>query len=54
MKRALKEKEINLNHSLRAHESSKVLKELGGAIYTGHTGTNVMNLRVVVIDGRLN
>ena len=54
MKRALKEKEINLNHSLRAHESSMVLKELGGAIYTGHTGTNVMNLRVVVIDGRLN
>ncbi len=44
------EKEIKINDVLHTHNSSEVLEELGDAIYTGHTGTNVMNLRVVVID----
>ena len=43
-------KEISVSSVLHKHSSLEVLKELGDAIYTGHTGTNVMNLRIVVVD----
>ena len=40
---------IDLNETFQAHSSSVVLRELGDEIVTGHTGTNVMNLRVALI-----
>jgi glycerate 2-kinase len=40
---------LNIAEHLRDHNSSEVLSKLGDAIFTGHTGTNVMNLRVIVI-----
>lgn len=43
---------INLNEVLLRHGSSAILKQLGEAVYTGHTGTNVMNLRIVLIGGK--
>lgn len=48
MKRA-KEKDIDIYENLMHHNSSFVLKELGDAIITGQTGTNVMDLNVIVI-----
>ncbi|MFQ6081489.1 MAG: glycerate kinase [Candidatus Bathyarchaeia archaeon] len=44
-----KEKGIDVYRSLMRHDSSHVLKELGDAIITGPTGTNVMDLNVIVI-----
>ena len=41
---------LNLAQSLKEHDSSTILLALEDAIMTGHTGTNVMNLRVVVIE----
>jgi len=41
---------LNINESLNAHNASDILTALGDEIITGHTGTNVMNLRVVVIE----
>lgn len=41
---------INLEKELNEHNSSDVLMKLGDAIITGHTGTNIMNLRVVLIE----
>lgn len=40
---------IDIKDALKHHNSSEALAALGDAIITGHTGTNVMNLRVVVI-----
>ena len=40
---------IDVTHVLKTHDSLSALKALGDAIYTGHTGTNVMNLRLVLI-----
>ncbi|MCE5263708.1 MAG: DUF4147 domain-containing protein [Deltaproteobacteria bacterium] len=40
---------LNVAEHLRRHDSSSALNRLGDAIVTGHTGTNVMNLRVIVI-----
>lgn len=40
---------IDVTHALRTHDTLPVLTALGDAIYTGHTGTNVMNLRLVLI-----
>ncbi|MBS3765096.1 hypothetical protein KGY71_01110 [Candidatus Bipolaricaulota bacterium] len=34
---------------LENHDSSSVLKELNGAIFTGPTGTNVNDLRLVLL-----
>ena len=48
LKRA-KEKRIDILENLRKHNSSYVLRELGDAIYTGPTGTNVMDLCLIVI-----
>jgi len=40
---------INIPELLAQHKSSKALIDLGDIILTGHTGTNVMNLRVILI-----
>jgi glycerate 2-kinase len=40
---------LNIAEDLRHHNSAGALTRLGDAIVTGHTGTNVMNLRVIVI-----
>lgn len=40
---------LNVAEHLRHHDSSGALTQLGDTIVTGHTGTNVMNLRVIVI-----
>lgn len=44
------EKGIDLNLYLKNHDSANALQQLEDEIITGHTGTNVMNLRVVVIE----
>lgn len=41
---------ISINQALIEHDSSKALVGLGDAIITGHTGTNIMNLRLVLIE----
>ena len=46
------EKGIDIYNELMKHNSSYVLKKLGDAIYTGPTGTNVMDLRLLIITGR--
>ncbi len=43
---------IDLAAALTSHRSSEALMQLGGAICTGHTGTNVMNLRVLLVGDR--
>jgi glycerate-2-kinase len=45
----LKKMNISLYEALRFHKSSEVLRTLTDALITGHTGTNVMNLRVALI-----
>jgi len=40
---------LNVPEHLRRHDCGGALARLGDAIVTGHTGTNVMNLRVIVI-----
>lgn len=40
---------INIPEILLQHMSSKALSKLRDIILTGHTGTNVMNLRVIII-----
>ncbi len=49
-----KEKGIDIHGSLMRHNSSYVLDELGDAIITGPTGTNVMDLNVIVISDKIN
>lgn len=46
----LKEKGFSIEHIFKTHGTSEPLRVLGDAVYTGNTGTNVMNLRVVVIS----
>jgi glycerate-2-kinase len=41
---------LNIHESLMYHDSYSVLKSLGDTIYTGSTGTNVMNLRLIIIS----
>lgn len=48
-RKKLKEMEVDLNKELRKHNASSVLQKIDGALITGHTGTNVMNLRVVLL-----
>ena len=50
-KERAKEAGIDLTNALNEHDSSTALLALGDALITGHTGTNIMNFRVVVIDG---
>jgi glycerate-2-kinase len=42
-------KNLNVYESLRRHNVSPVLRALGDAVYTGSTGTNVMNLRTIIV-----
>ncbi len=53
-KKKVCEEGIRINDVLHTHNAFEALKKLGDAIYTGHTGTNVMNLRIVVLDRREN
>ena len=41
---------VNINSYLKNHDSSTALAALEDAIVTGHTGTNVLDLRVILID----
>jgi glycerate-2-kinase len=41
---------LNIHESLMYHDSYSVLKSLGDTIYTGSTGTNVMNLRLIIVS----
>lgn len=43
-------KKIDVFENLMKHNSSYVLKELEDAVYTGPTGTNLMDLRVVLVQ----
>jgi glycerate-2-kinase len=40
---------VDLHETLRRHDAANALRELGDAVYTGSTGTNVMDLRVVLV-----
>lgn len=40
---------VNIHAALRDHDSSPALIELGDAVYTGPTGTNVLDFKVIVI-----
>jgi glycerate 2-kinase len=44
-----KEKKVDLAKFLRKHKSLEALQRLHNAIITGHTGTNVLDLRVILI-----
>lgn len=46
----VKKSNINIADFLKNHNSSAVLEMLEDAIVTGHTGTNVVDLRVILID----
>lgn len=46
--------ELDLEKELRRHNSSPVFRALGDAIYTGPTGTNVMDLHVIVVTPRIH
>jgi len=48
----VKQAGFNLSEELRHHNSTPVLQALGDAIYTGNTGTNVRDLRVIYIGGK--
>jgi len=45
-----KKSNINIADFLKNHNSSAALKMLGDTIVTGHTGTNIVDLRVILID----
>lgn len=51
MQRA-KELKIDIFDALKCHDSSTALKSLEDAVITGETGTNVVNLRVLVVERR--
>lgn len=40
---------LDLYGTLRRHDAANALRELGDAVYTGPTGTNVMDLRVILV-----
>jgi glycerate-2-kinase len=40
---------INLDEELKNHNSSFVFRKLGDPIYTGPTGTNVLDMQVIVV-----
>ena len=41
---------LDIHESLMYHNTYSVLKSLGDTIYTGSTGTNVMNLRLIIVS----
>jgi len=40
-----------IKEHLTTHDSSELMNRLKDAIVTGHTGTNVLNLRIIAVDG---
>jgi len=40
---------VNIEHELKKHNSSPVFRMLKDAVYTGPTGTNVMDIQVIVV-----
>ena len=44
---------VDIHRALREHDASPALRELGDAVYTGPTGTNVMDLRVILVRERV-
>lgn len=49
IKRA-KDQGLDIHESLQNHDSYSLLQALGDAIITGSTGTNVMNLRIILVS----
>lgn len=47
--RKAKEEGIDIVGALLEHDSGNALRKLNGAVVTGHTGTNIMNLRLILI-----
>jgi len=45
-----KEKDIDISRHLLHHNASPVLRELNDAVITGHTGTNVNDLKILLVD----
>ena len=45
-----KEKDIDISGHLSHHSASPVLRELNDAVITGHTGTNVNDLKILLVD----
>jgi len=45
-----KEKDIDISGHLSHHNASPVLRELNDAVITGHTGTNVNDLKMLLVD----
>lgn len=45
-----KEKDIDISGHLSHHNASPVLRELNDAVITGHTGTNVNDLKILLVD----
>ena len=43
---------LDLFAALKGHDASPLLRALGDAVITGATGTNVVNLRVLVVEAR--
>ncbi len=43
---------LSLPDILAAHDSGTALRALGGSIDTGHTGTNMQHLRIILINAR--
>jgi len=45
-----KEKDIDISGHSSHHNASPVLRELNDAVITGHTGTNVNDLKILLVD----
>ena len=48
-RRKAKERGVPYENLLKEHESSEALTRMDDALITGHTGTNIMNVRIVLI-----
>ncbi|MGE5613019.1 MAG: glycerate kinase type-2 family protein [Bacillota bacterium] len=52
-KQRIEQEGISLKECLRKHDASSILLKLKDEVITGHTGTNIMNLRVVLINKKM-